>query len=803
MNSECLRMNLLRVAVFVTLIALVAPGLARAASQPNPVPFITSLGPTTLPPGTAPTTLLVNGVGFVPGSTVLWNGSSLNTTELNNYQLLASLPASLLASPTTATITVFSPGPGGGTSNWLYFTVENSVSQNYFSSRSYTGNVPLTAMVTGGDFNHDGKLDMVTALGPNVYVLLGDGAGNFASAMGSAGPANSVITGIHVADINNDGNLDLIINGKKGTTGFVATKLGNGDGTFQAPVETDYSGIASSSIVVGDFNKDGYLDVVLVSSGAVETLLGGPGGTFTAGPVTALSYSGRDGIGAADFNRDGNLDLVITAYDPLSAGYNFVATLPGNGDGSFGALHQVEGSGASYVGSITAAIGDFNGDTLPDIATAIQTAGATIQGLLYLSISNGDGTFTVGTSVPNVAAVTTPLLVGDFNADGKLDLATGGYFYFGQGDGTFPTSNGSAGAPTFVYAGDINGDGLLDVFDERITVQSSRSGTSTLAAIGAELQIPPTPDFKGIVAPLNTALVPGGSVSFTVTIEPLYGWTGDVTIGVTDLPQGMSVSYSPTTVPHGNGAATITLTAAPGLALGNCTITLSGNSGTLTHSTSVPVTVNSSIGDFGGSINPNILNIASGSSAVFPITITPIGGFTGTVALSVSGLPAGTTAAFSQNPITGGSGSSNLTITTTSSTPSPSVTNITLTATSGILVHSHALYLGVAPIAEAISGTVTPSNSFSSSAGGTAKYVLNLATSNNSANADMTLSVNGIPAGATGSFSPAVINTGTGSSTLSVTAPAGAVPQGSYELVITTTEDGSIAQTTVLLNVAP
>jgi hypothetical protein len=416
-------------------------------------------------------------------------------------------------------------------------------------------------------------------------------------------------------------------------------------------------------------------------------------------------------------------------------------------------------------------------------------------------LGNGDGTFSVGTTVPNVASVTTPLLVGDFNADGNQDLATGGYFYFGQGDGTFPTSSGSAGAPTFVLAGDANNDGLLDVIDETVTVTKNGSGTTTTAAAGIELQVGPQPDFKGVVAPLTNFLVPGGSVSFNVTLTPLYGWTGDVTMGATDLPNGITPSYNPVTVKGGNGTTTITLTAANNLALGEYTFHLSGNSGTLTHTTTVPVSVNSSVGDFGGSINPTIQNIAQGGSAVYPITITPTGGFTGSVFLSVSGLPAGATALFSQNPITGGSGTSNLTITTTGSTPSPSVTTVTITATSGILVHSHVIYLGVAPTAEAITGSITPSNLISASAGGTANYVLNLATSNNSANADMTLVVDGVPGGATATFVPATINTGTGSSTLKITAPAGVLKQGNYSLTITMQEDGSIAQNTVILNV--
>jgi hypothetical protein len=67
----------------------------------------------------------------------------------------------------------------------------------------------------------------------------------------------------------------------------------------------------------------------------------------------------------------------------------------------------------------------------------------------------------------------------------------------------------------------------------------------------------------------------------------------------------------------------------------------------------------------------------------------------------------------------------------------------------------------------------------------------------------MGLTVSGLPAGATGTFVPATINTGTGTSTLQVTAPAGVLTPGSYNLIITMTEDGSVAQQTVELNVTP
>ena len=792
-----------RIAVSV-LVYLILGVVAKATpTTPSPVPFLNPLSPAAIIPAGPATTLAVSGTGFVSGAVVQWNGTALATTFVSSSQLTAVVPAANIASPTTATITVFNPAPGGGKSNPQFLPVQDAVPQNYFSPRSITGNANLTSPLAEGDFNGDGKLDLVVAAGPNVYTLAGNGDGTFAPAHGSAGPDDSVITGIHVFDVNKDGKLDLIVNGKRGTANFVATLLGNGDGTFQAPIETSFGNAVASTVVVADFNGDGALDVALIGTNSVLVLLGNGDGTFRIGPSSALSFVGRDGIAAGDFNGDGRLDLVITAYDPLSQGYNFVGVLLGNGDGSFGPLQQVAGSGTYFVGSITAAVGDFNGDGKLDIATAIQTAGATIQGLIQVSLGNGDGTFQVGASVPNVASVTSPLLVGDFNADGKLDLATGGFFYYGNGDGTFPTSNGSSGAPTFVLVGDANGDGLLDVFDETITIHSSPSGVTTQAAVGLELQVPPLPDFKGVVAPLSTTLVPGGSVSFDVTLTPLYGFTGDVTLGATNLPNGITPSYSPVTVHGGNGTSTVTLTAASNLPLGNYTFTLNGNSGSLTHSSPVQVTVNSSIGDFGGIVNPDIQNIAEGGTAVYPITIVPSGGFTGAVTLSVSNLPAGATANFSQNPVTGGSGNTTLTIVTSNATPEPQVYSPTITAVSGILTHSRNVYLGVAPKAQLITGTITPSQSVSAASGGTASYALNLITQGNSTSADLSLAVDGLPGGATASFTPATINTGTGTSTLNVVIPAGSVLPGTYNLLITMTGSGVVAQSSVTLTVTP
>jgi hypothetical protein len=754
--------------------------------------------PASVIPGGAAFNLAVSGSGFVSGSIVQWNGSARTTTYVSSSKLTAAISAADIATATTATITVVSPAPGGGISNFQFLSVDYSATTLSFSAQTVTGQVAVTSPVVEGDFNNDGKLDLAVALGSNVYVLLGNGDGTYPPAVGSNGPSGATITGIHVADLNNDGKLDLVVTGSKSTSkAFVATMLGNGNGTFQAPVESDFNGQIPNSAALADFSGDGSYDLVYTTATSIQTLTGNPDGTFSLGPNTPINYIGLAVAGVGDFNKDGILDLVVTVYDPFTTGYDFSTVMLGNGDGSFGAPTQVGGSGSPYVGAITAVVGDFNHDGNLDIATGIETVGAVLDGFIQVSLGNGDGTFQSATNVPNVSKVTTPLIVADFNGDGNLDLATGGFFYFGQGDGTFPTNQGSSTAPTFVLAGDANGDGIPDIVDENITLNKS----SVLSQIGLELQIPPTPDFKGLVSPLVSTLVPGGSVSFQITLEPLYGFTGDVILGALDLPNGITPSYNPVLVHGGNGTSTITLTAASNLPLGDYSVTFSGNSGTLTHTTTLPLVVNSSVGDFTGYVSQQAQNIAPDGATEYAVMISPLSGFTGNVSLSVTGLPSGVTANFSNPTITGGSGSALLELTSLSTTPQPAVTNITITATSGILVHSTTVYLGVRTGTGDFAGTITPSSQSVASAGGTATFAINVSPLNGGAG-DVALSTVNLPDGATALFTPPAIPGGSGSSTLAVTIPSGTTP-GTYPIYVNLEGAGVVHQGGISLTVTP
>src|SRR5208337_4045261 len=228
-------------------------------------------------------------------------------------------------------------------------------------------------------------------------------------------------------------------------------------------------------------------------------------------------------------------------------------------------------------------------------------------------------------------------------------------------------------------------------------------------------------------------LVPGGSVSINVTLQPLYGFTGDVVISATDLPPGITPSYNPVLVHSGSGGATITLTAATTVPLGKYSVTLNGNSGSLTHSSTIPLLVNDSVGDWTGYTVQSTQNVVPGGTAAYTFSTSPVNGFTGNITPTVTGLPPGAVATFNPPVIAGGVGGTTLTVQTLSTTPQPQVYNLTVTGTEGILTHSTTVLLGVSASGGDFTGGVTPATQAVVVAGSSALYQLTAAPMNGGA----------------------------------------------------------------------
>lgn len=395
----------------------------------------------------------------------------------------ASVPAGVCG---YATATV---GAGNGprnllTGSWMWDAVvteaRNLGDRKFYTYASYPyatadagGTVHgfLAADMATADFDGDGRPDLVTANAGDASfsLLLNSGEGGFKAPLGHALPLGGLAS-IAAADVNGDGNADVIVPSDSGT---LYAWLGDGAGGFAPPVTSGAASGTVNDIAVGDVNGDGKPDAVLAAWGADEAqICAGDGtGKFTcSGSVSILQ---PEGVALADLNGDGNADIVVSSGHNSGSNYFTVAFL-GDGAGNFALSAGLATTGVNSDGSPRydaprgIAVGDVNGDGKPDIV--VGTNGATA----YLFEGNGDGTF--GTA----AAITADLsedgnpravALGDVNGDGALDIIAGNYqesvvgVVLGNGDGTFnvPLVYASGAKNAGVAVVDVDSDGQPDI----------------------------------------------------------------------------------------------------------------------------------------------------------------------------------------------------------------------------------------------------------------------------------------------------------------------------------------------------
>jgi len=324
--------------------------------------------------------------------------------------------------------------------------------------------------VTTGDFNLDSKPDIAIANNQGsdpqpgaVLVIAGNGSQAFPAAQSFS--AGFDLFGIVAGDLNGDGKPDLA------TTDFgvpwepktVNVLLGNGDGSFQPSADYRVAGVPAA-IAIADLNHDGVADLVTAdwAQFGADILLGNGDGTFQSTTVVNMAnstYNNTYGIAVGDLNGDGIPDLVAANLIGQSAGAIGIAM--GNGDGTFAPATYLQDGGN---GPFQVLLADLNGDGRLDIVAA-NIYDASVSVLL----GNGDGTFQAPLRIFDSCCGAYNIFLADVNNDGQLDLVSAANnlgnssVRYGNGDGTFQAAQP---LPLFiedVSVADFDGDGTQDI----------------------------------------------------------------------------------------------------------------------------------------------------------------------------------------------------------------------------------------------------------------------------------------------------------------------------------------------------
>jgi hypothetical protein len=564
----------------------------------------------------------------------------------------------------------------------------------FTAGKSYSS-IGDVGYVTATDLDGDGNVDLYigTANGGvfqgdqleenQAYVLMGNGDGTFQGAP----IVPFIYTGQNMADLTGNKILDAVgVNSDLSFTSF----LGDGKGGFTAhstlvtsPITiggTQYSLQNIDSFALGDINGDGIEDIAYIA----PTLNGIPNDSGGTGVFIALG-NGQGGFGApsfyalaaapssltgaytiyptisnlhlADVNHDGKADLIYNYMYSYQNASNVnttnagTAVQLGNGDGTFQAPQLISfysgpnllaassngiSSGIPYISAVTT-IGDLNNDGNPDLIFITQTPTidqtlSTYVASIQVALGKGDGTFSTPTTVagPNImTALSNSVVVADMNGDGKPDIVALGAstsydaqvaVALGNGDGTFKApvlTNYSAqylNNQQGIAVADFNGDGKLDValtdpYDSTGSGISLGNGDGTLQTVTAASDTVPS---------LAINLLVGGA---TLAAD----FNGD---GKPDLLSGNVLLL---------GQAASTVPAMPSFSL----------------------TASSDMG-----------SVTAGQAAQTTLTLTPTNGFTGSVSLACTGLPAGAACGFSPASVSinGAAATSTLSISTTTRT---------------------------------------------------------------------------------------------------------------------------------------
>lgn len=499
-------------------------------------------------------------------------------------------------------------------------------------------NIGTTGLsIATGDANNDGLLDLIVGgSNGNVYIFSGNGAGVF-TALSNYGTGGTSVYSIGLADFNADGNIDIAT--AIGTTANRMTvAYGNGSGTFGNLFFLPSGGTDPNGIAIGDFNRDGFPDVVISNAGSTNNATYFTMNAPTTPLIGTVPTSALPGaavvVGGTGFNPNAANDVffgaVKTTANANATGTSISTLVPlGASTDEITVRNHANNllhtSRLMFRAAVTQAplailpanyvvttlpigtntggvwVSDFNNDNYPDIAIAnYVNAGAD---LISIRLNNGIGGFN---TAPNVLAGPSPTLLkgGDLNGDGNADLAVVNFAgnsihtYLGNGSGGFDFGTNLTGIATSrgMAIGDVNNDGKLDVF---------------------------------------------GTGSGLNSVNPFLGVTKDV---YNNLPSFTSAGANPEDIEIAdfNNDGTADLAVVNLFAGGNVSIFLGVGDGSFNAPNNVPAITNPTravAADVNNDNNLDLLIVSRTGNNVFVRLGNGAGAFTGTVSITVDNSP--------------------------------------------------------------------------------------------------------------------------------------------------------------------
>ncbi|HEX3587048.1 MAG TPA: protease pro-enzyme activation domain-containing protein [Candidatus Angelobacter sp.] len=502
-------------------------------------------------------------------------------------------------------------------------------------------------------------------------------------------------------------------------------------------------------------------DFSLTATPAVQTVVVGNTANYTA-TVTALNgYAGTVNLSVSGLPAGASpLFTPPSVTGSGSSGLAITTTAGTTPSGSYPLVITATDGVLTHTANVTLVVSDFVISASPASQTVLQGNSTSYT----VSLTTAAGYVgTVSFSVSGLPTSTTPVFSPtSLTASGTTTL-------------TISTSGTSPLTPPGTYPLTISaGDGV-----------STQTTQVTLV-------VTPIADFGVSISPTSQTVNQGQNIGYGVTVSSVNGFAGLVNLSITGLPPGASFSFNPSSL-QGSGLSSLAIVPGANTPGGTYTLTITGTSGPLVHSTTAMLTI--LVPDFSLSSAPASRTILVGQSTSYTVTFSPVNEYAGTVNFTVIGLPTGAVPLFNPGSLSS-AGTTTLSITTDNTIP-PGVYPLTITGSDGTLTRSISVSLEVDAVPPAdFTISAPPTITVKRNSTGSETVTISAV---NSFTGVVNLSASNLPSLVTASFAPtSVTNSGTSKLTFTVDHRAA---QGVYNVTVTGTSGLLVHSTTVTLTV--